>query len=224
MRDWLGGLPSEWKLRISLVILLLIGSVLLFIFGESLSHAIAEVGIALIIAAILGLTVERALKTDLVQNVFLAAFNYVLPDELKDEVARVINYRFLCRKQVVVIEGTLIDGDNMRISISVERFIYNITHHPEPFRPFVDIDEWGVQSHPSYLDYYMVEMNGNFWDAKRLEDGPGGKLVFKVVPDIMVPRDRYLKITGRWFETRRSNDQICNCSPLCVGLNSGPRR
>ena len=74
MRDWLGGLPSEWKLRISLVILLLIGSVLLFIFGESLSHAIAEVGIALIIAAILGLTVDRALKTDLVQNVFLAAF------------------------------------------------------------------------------------------------------------------------------------------------------
>ena len=68
-------------------------------------------GVAFVIAAVLGLTVDWALKAELARDVFQAAFNYVLPDELKEEVQRVINYKFLCRKHYGLIEVTPAGSD-----------------------------------------------------------------------------------------------------------------
>lgn len=58
-------------------------------------------GIALLTAAFLGISVDRILKIELARDVFQAAFRYVLPPELKDEVARIINYKFVASSRVV---------------------------------------------------------------------------------------------------------------------------
>ena len=63
-----------------------------------------EFGAAALIAAILGITVDRGLKTELAKDVFFAAFRYVLPDELKSEVLRIINYRLMTRDHFVIVE------------------------------------------------------------------------------------------------------------------------
>jgi hypothetical protein len=204
---WVDQLSATGKLRLYLYLLFAFGAVLILV-TEGFSHFVAELGITFVIAALLGLTVDSALKTELVRDVFEAAFNYVLPGELKEEVARVINYRFLCKIHSVVVEVTEIDDDLVNVTMSFERHIYNITSDPQVFNPFVDIDEWGIQGHPSDLDYYKVEIGQTIFNAKREQDGPGGKLVFRVQDHITVPRNEVVKITGKYHETRHRNDQI----------------
>lgn len=62
------------------------------------AHLARDLGPALFTAGVLGLTVDTFLKREFARDVFVAAFRYVLPDELKEEVRRIISYKFLCNR------------------------------------------------------------------------------------------------------------------------------
>jgi hypothetical protein len=79
-----------------------------------------EVGVALITTALLGFTVDRALKVELVRDVFNVAFRYVVPTELKEEVLRVLSYRFICDRHLLVIIEPLSD-QFVRVTSKVQR-------------------------------------------------------------------------------------------------------
>lgn len=56
---------------------------------------ISEVGMAFLVAAILGWVVDDALKRDLIRNAVATALGYLLPDSLKDELRWLYDQKFL---------------------------------------------------------------------------------------------------------------------------------
>jgi hypothetical protein len=59
---------------------------------------IPEIGIALVVAAILGFTIDRWLKAELRTDAFLAAIGHVLAPEFRVEVSRIIGYKLICEQ------------------------------------------------------------------------------------------------------------------------------
>jgi hypothetical protein len=125
-----------------------------------LAHTAKELSPPLLIAGILGLTVDTFLKREFARDVFVAAFRYVLPDELKEEVRRIISYKFLCTQSTTIIRLTTIDNDLMRAHISHERTFKNITDHAESFAGKFAIDEWDFGQARSAIEECYLELEG----------------------------------------------------------------
>src|SRR5215475_10506723 len=136
--DWKNYISkAEVKLWAILGAMLVFGVILLLSAEawpwKSLEKTAEGLGIALLTAALLGISVDRLLKIELARDVFHAAFQYVLPPELKDEVARIINYKFLCIKHHTVF-NVIREGDNLvRVEICVEQTLKNISSHTEVY-------------------------------------------------------------------------------------------
>jgi hypothetical protein len=85
---------------------LIVGAILIFVphFSEWKSDygIVPEIGVALVISAILGFTIDRWLKAELRTDAFLAAIGHILAPEFREEVSRII--------------GMLLPG-NQRLSI-----------------------------------------------------------------------------------------------------------
>ena len=108
-----------------------------------LAHLAEALCPPLFTAGILGLTVDTFLKRELARDVFVAAFRYVLPDELKEEVHRIISYKFLCIESTTIVSISSLSNDLVRVEIRHERTFKNITGHTEPFSGTFALDEWG---------------------------------------------------------------------------------
>src|SRR3954463_8502585 len=54
--------------------------------NELLTSFVEEIGKALVVACVLGLVVDRAIKKDLVKDAVSSAIGYLLPEQLRNEM------------------------------------------------------------------------------------------------------------------------------------------
>jgi len=163
----------------------------------------------LMIAAVLGATVDAILKIELVRDAFFAAFRYAFPPALQGEILRIMRYRLICDRHLLLVRIEFIDADTVRVTCETNRRITNVSSYAEKLKPYLHIDEWGFEQGKSTI----VEC--------RLE-APGGKPTINAVlkntapdPTILVEgREITLKprqsavIFAKWTEIRRSNDSV----------------
>jgi len=161
-------------------------------------------GIALLTGALLGISVDRILKIELARDVFQAAFRYVLPPELKDEVTRIINYKFLCIKHHSVFNVVRVSDDVVRVEMSVEQTIRNITSHTEVYNTLLHLDEWGFDEHPSRVMQCAAEYEGQTYEGEE-EHSDRGYVVGKKTTDIPVKSGGEVLSVVKGCEFHRSN-------------------
>ena len=77
---------------------------------------------------------------------------YVLPDELKEEVHRIISYKFLCIESSTIVSISSLSNDLVRVEIRHEKTFKNITGHTEPFSGTLALDEWGFSQKSEILE------------------------------------------------------------------------
>ena len=85
------------------------------------SRVIRDLGTAVFIAAMLGLTIDRWLKTQIARDVFQAALGYFLPQEFREEVANVARFKFLCERHVAKLHIKDIGDGSVQLTNSIER-------------------------------------------------------------------------------------------------------
>jgi hypothetical protein len=93
------------------------------------------VGVAFIVAGILGLVIDEALKNELVRDVFFAAFQYAFPPPLQKEILRIARYRFMCERHHWLAKIEKIDDECVRVTSETRRRIRNIGSSTEKIRP-----------------------------------------------------------------------------------------
>src|SRR5262249_48622501 len=128
---------------------------------------IHELGIALIVAAVLGFTIDFTLKTAIARDVFEATLGYILRPEFRNEVSRITGYTFLCERHVLVVEIKLLGNHVVEVMSTMERKLMNITSYPEKRRNSIHIDDWGFDNGPSEI----LECNATF-QGQRFEGRP----------------------------------------------------
>jgi hypothetical protein len=162
------------------------------------------VGVALLTAALLGISVDRILKIELARDVFQAAFRYVLPPELKDEIARIISYKFLCTKYYGVINVVSAGDDLVRVEMSSERTIRNISSHTENYKAILHLDEWGFDGNPSRVTQCIAEYNGEKYEGKVVPPDRGSAIGTDT-EDIPVKSGGEVVTVAKGYEFHRSN-------------------
>jgi hypothetical protein len=99
-----GKLPP-WAI---LAVFLVFGLALIFIphfFEWRWDYGIVpEIGVALVVASILGFTIDRWLKAEIRRDVFLASIGHVLLPEFRDEVSRIVGYVLICERPLCIDE------------------------------------------------------------------------------------------------------------------------
>src|SRR5262245_37183276 len=110
-----------------------------------------EIGVAFLIAATLGVTIDELLKIDLVRDAFLAAFRYAFHPSLQSEILRIMRYRLICETHYLRVTIEKIDDEAVRVTSEVTRKIRNIGSSREKIRPRLHIDEWGFRQEKSKI-------------------------------------------------------------------------
>ena len=120
----LSGKLPPWAI---LALFLVLGLVLIFIphfFEWRWDYGIVpEIGVAFVIASILGFTIDRWLKAETRRDVFLASIGHVLLPEFRDEVSRIVGYALICERHFLLIKIESIGSGLVRITSHVERTI-----------------------------------------------------------------------------------------------------
>jgi hypothetical protein len=86
--------------------------------GEMAGNIIKELGPGLFTAGILGLLVDPFLRRELARDAFLALFRYVLPNEFKDEVEKILRFEFVAEKQLWTAKIDKINGDDDTVLVT----------------------------------------------------------------------------------------------------------
>jgi hypothetical protein len=174
-----------------------------------LAELLKEVGVALMIAAFLGLTVDRLLKLEMARDVFLAAFRYVLPDELKEEVGRIISYKFICTEHRTVIEIVEIaETEFVRVTVSTERILKNISRHAEALGNHFALDEWGFPEHRTMIGECSMELDQEVLKGANFPDYEDEGMVGQKTDERSIARSGTAKLITRGSEVHRNNGEI----------------
>lgn len=174
-----------------------------------LRDVIPALGTALLVAAILGATVDAFLKQRLLQDAFVALFDYLLPETLRGELGWISEQEFLFERYDFTLTLTPIDdSDLLRASLELQRDLLNITSHTAYWRPCAALDEWFHKEHPSRITALYCTQDG----ATRRDTKINSNEPFMVVAEsdwelTFKPRER-IAVVFEGEETKHRSDAM----------------
>jgi len=147
-----GAMKKKWwesqRVTIMMFGVLLIGIIILLVYYicKLEQHGdwqlIHDIGIAFIVAAILGVGIDQILRRQLAEDAFKASIGYLLPNELKGEMEWIYDTHILCVEHNQICELRQVDNDTCIIHVHTLRKFRNISSSNEHLPLGVAVDEW----------------------------------------------------------------------------------
>src|SRR5438552_12868986 len=130
--------------------------------GTWYGRLLEEVAFALLIAALLGLSIDYLLKHDLVEDSFKAAIGYLLPEELRPEMAWINGLTLLATSYRADYELRRLPNDASHVVVRerIERHIKNITKSRQPIEPSTGTGEWFYPKRRSRVTSWFCTIGG----------------------------------------------------------------
>ncbi len=188
----------------------ILGGVLIFVphyWGWHWDYGIiSEIGVALLVAAILGFTIDRWLKAELRTDAFLAAIGHILAPEFRSEVSRIIGYKLICERHNLVVEIAPVATNIVKVTSSVERVIRNKSAYPQPIKNFVHLDEWGYANIKSEIVECFFELEGKkFLMGEPIVDA---YTIQVRTEEQQLEPDQTVTLCAKWIECKNINDVV----------------
>jgi len=202
---------AKWKRRGILLATALLGIGLIYLShfcpSELGREITKEVGVAFLIAATIGATIDSILKVELLRDAFFAAFRYAFHPALQSEILRIMRYHLICDRHLLRVTIQVIDHEAVRVTCETHRTIRNIGSSPVKIRPLLHIDEWGFPQENSSISECNAEFDdGRVIEARRQETSDS-TIRFQGRETDLLPKKSVI-ITAKWTEVRRRNDSI----------------
>ena len=207
MWDWLVKLWAEWKPRRVLIGVFLFGLLIVWISHLWGWEITKEIGVAFMVAAILGVTIDEASRNELIRNGFLAAFQYAFPPPLQKEILRIATYRLICERHHWLVKIEKIGEDSVRVTSETRRRIRNIGSTAAKIGPRLHIDEWGFAEGRSEILECRMEVAGRPTIYAVRKDTTDLTILFEGKEVPIKPGD-YFTLISKWQEFKRHNDMV----------------
>jgi hypothetical protein len=194
-----------------LALFLVLGLALIFIphfFGWRWDYGIVpEIGVALVVASILGFTIDRWMRAEIRTDVFLASIGHILAPEFRAEVSRIVGYSLICERHLLLIKIESIGNGLVRITSHIERTIRNRSAYPQSIRNITHMDEWGYQkAGTSEVIECILEIDGVTIGAD--EPKKDAYSVYRQTMEKTVKPDQVAKLRSRYIEYKPVNDDL----------------
>lgn len=210
--QWVGErMDARWKLRLVATAMAIAG-IAGSIWHECLpwqwaSHLLRDLSVALFVAGILAATVDAFFKTEFAKDVFNAAFSYFLPEELKEEIKRIIEYKFLCVKHYMTLRLTPVDGGLFKLEVSTERTIKNISRYDQIIKNSFALDEWG---HPqqSTIEICQMVFGGKVYTGNQPRGDLGIDAIGRETEEISIGHGQEVLLVSKGHEIKVDNAEF----------------
>jgi hypothetical protein len=181
----------------------------LFIPWEGLRFVVAEAGVAALIAGILAGLVEPHFRQEFARDAFLAAFRYVLPNEFKEEVEKIIRFEFIAERQVWTVRVDRIEGDDevVLVTSSFDKVIKNRTKAPHKKGGYYTIHELSFSKGCSQILDCRIEYDKRVEDEFVVTNPDATELIAKT-NELEIQPGHTARICGRATQFRRSDDFV----------------
>jgi len=164
-----------------------------------------DLGIAFLISAILGMTIDRWFKADFGKDVFEAAIGHILGPELRDEIHWVAGFKWIARECRLHLKIEDIGNAIVKVTSTTERTIENISSHPQKIRGNLAADEWGFTDYPSQIIECVLSQAG---EAPKKHTGikrSEAQVRAETEEATVLPKNS-IKLFTKVVEYRRTND------------------
>ena len=163
--------------------------------------------VALFVAGLLAASVDAFFKTEFARDVFNAAFSYVLPDELKQEIRRIIEYKFLCVKHHMILKLIPIEDDLFKSEVSVGRTIKNISRYNQDVKNSFALDEWGLTVKSAIENCTMI-FGEKEYASKTRSDVKGGDAIGMETEAVTVQHNDQVVLVSKGYEIKTGNSEF----------------
>jgi hypothetical protein len=124
---------------------------------------------------------------------------------MKDEASRIVGYKFMCAEYLLILELEEAGDALMKVTISTQKEVQNISRHTENLAVTLQLDDWGHLEHKSeILECYYKVGDGARVDAMKSVSGPdmiGREATVAVGPGMLVKTVS----KGREYKLRNSD-------------------
>ncbi len=220
-----------WKTHplVFMVMVFLVGLVLLvaslFMPGElygALKTFFNELGIAIIIAAIIGIGIEYGLSQRLAEDAFKASIGYILPKELRGELEWIYKQEIIAKKHKETVTITPINDDLVEIVVEINRTLENISDHTVTYVPIIYIDDWFHTEHRSkIIEFGWTGKNGDRrGDYDITHDECHLQVIAQKNKEILLKRNESIDVWYKYKMTKHSRDVytdtflLATCDPF----------
>ena len=167
-----------------------------------------EIGIALLVASILGFTIQRWMNRDLAKDVFWASIGHMLRPELRSEISWICGFKFLATRSVLTVDIEPIGDDLVKVTTSVDREIENIGAEQQSLGNVFSIDEWGMPGHQSTITVCKIRKEGDEPIGFRdITSDDAAEIRTKTAEVSLRPGER-VHVSSQGIEYKRMNDLL----------------
>lgn len=189
-----------------------LGTLLAFRLGEDTWYGrlIEEVAFAFLIAALLGLSIDFLLKHDLVEDSFRAAIGYLLPEELRPELAWIHDLKLVATCEVdFEIHRLAHDRNAVLVTERMTRALRNLTKSKQQVRPSAGLDEWFYPGRLSRVTKWTCTIGERRWERNQATEKrePTDATVGVSIPEQWVNPGETCTITTELEQVRAVSDQ-----------------
>jgi hypothetical protein len=165
-------------------------------------------GVALVTSFILGFTIDRWMKAEIARDVFSAAVGYMLPEDFRNEVNRIVSYKLFATKHTMRVVLEPIPGTEcVRATIEIERTVQNITGDTQKIKNMSHIDEWDFDCERSRIDVCEIEgPDGEVHSGRNVQALPSR--VRMETDEITLFSGQSATLRSKLIEIRRINDHV----------------
>jgi len=173
-------------------------------------HVLAEFGIALMVAGLLGITVDLFVKRQISKDAVEAALGYVLPPPLRDEMQWIYDQKFICERHHATLKLDLHDGWVL-VRQRFDRTFQNVSSADQDLEISLSVDEWGHPTRPSKISRCGYQQGGTSREYTAAELGVHNPNPHAMAIDVqritLRPKER-ATVWAEWEELRATNDAV----------------
>jgi hypothetical protein len=171
-----------------------------------LQLAIRETGVASMVAGLLAGLVEPFFRKEFARDAFLASFRYVLPEEFKEEVKKIIRHEFIAESQVWRVKIERVNSGNVRITTTYERKFKNITTIKQPVCAWYQVNEFGFPDGPTRVVGCAIKVDTQAPIEIDQEVDKGDYKESKTRDGVYLEPGKSATVWGEAIQYRREND------------------
>ena len=178
---------ADWKFfsKILVVAVTGLGIVLTAAYWKPLADhqarhdVVLTIGAALLTAAVLGVTVDIAVKRGLTKDAFKATFGYLLPGSLRGELEWFYSLGVICEHFALTLDLVEEEGELLTVRFHLERRFRNESPRPQNALADISIDDWHFAGRPAQIHQLGYE-KGNQTDEDSFEQRESYAVVRKM--------------------------------------------
>jgi hypothetical protein len=110
-----------------------------------------DLGIACIIAALLGGSIDPYLRQGLTRDAFEGAMGYFLPDDIKEAVRYMGGIDWFAEEFSLTVKLEKIDNDTIKCTIRTRKYLRNISNGTKSIKSNIHVDEWNHSEQKSHI-------------------------------------------------------------------------